>query len=106
MLLVRSRLCIMNDLVHGLRMGKLVPRRKMKWSLMDVVLLIVPDIVGGIVGRDVLFGVRHACYCVLDTTMCGAPGFLSCLVLSKMGDAREGEVQTYLIFQRVRGRVE
>jgi hypothetical protein len=38
--------------------------------------------------------------------MCGAPSFLSYLVLSKMGDVAEGEEQTYLIFLAVRGRVE
>lgn len=106
MLLVCSRLRIMNDLVHGLRMVELILGRKMQWRLMDLILLIVvPNIAGFLAGGDVLFEARHAWSRACGILTCGAPRFSLCLVLSKMG-VQEGECRTYLIFLVLRGRVE
>ena len=81
MLFVCRRLRVMNDLVHGLGMGEFISRRETEWRLLNVMLLVVIALSGGIAGGDVSFGVRHASCCIVATARCGAPSFLSLLVL-------------------------
>ena len=107
MLFIRSCPGIVDDLVHGFRMVKLIPSREMEWRLMDLTLLVVvPNIAGFLAGSDIRFGVRHAWSCACDISMRGAPSFSLSLVLSKMGEFAGGEKgKTYLIFLVLRGRV-